>query len=387
MPSKSIYLDNSGTTKPDPAVIAAMADIMERDWGNPSSIHEVGRRARVRLEEARRQVANSLDCRAEEIIFTSGGTESDNMAILGVLEHRKTKKPHLITVATEHEAVLDTAHWCQSHGYDVTILPVASDGRVDPSDVKKAIRPATAVISVMYVNNELGTVNDVAEIGRIAHEAGVVFHTDAVQGFGMMPCTVTDLNADLVAVSSHKIYGPKGVGVLYVKQGIRLDPRTHGGAQERHLRTGTENVYSIVGFGKACQLAEDQRDRDSQRIRALRDRLEKEIQETIPDVRINGSREHRAPGILNCSFPGCEGEALLVGLDMEGISVSTGSACTAGSAGASHVLVALGLDEEVAQASLRFSFGRNNEPQDVDGVMEVLPRLVHRLREMSPVLG
>jgi cysteine desulfurase len=202
-----------------------------------------------------------------------------------------------------------------------------------------------------------------------------------------MPCTVAGLNADLVAVSSHKIYGPKGVGALYVKQGTRLSARTHGGAQERHLRTGTENVYGIVGFGKACQLAEDRRDRDSQRIRALRDRLQKEIQETIPDVRINGSRDNRAPGILNCSFPGCEGEALLVGLDMEGISVSTGSACTAGSAGASHVLVALGLDEELAQASLRFSFGRNNEPRDVDGVMEILPRLVHRLRKMSPVLG
>ncbi len=385
MPMKSVYLDNAATTQPAPEVVASMTEVLETHWGNPSSIHEVGRWARVRVEEARQHVATLLDCRPEEIVFTSGGTEADNLAILGVLEQGQGKKTHVITAATEHHAILDTVHWCQNNGFDTTILSVASDGRLDPSEVKKAIQPETALISLMFVNNELGTIHDIAEIGRVAREAGVVFHTDAVQAFGIIPFSVADLNVDLVSMSSHKIYGPKGVGALYVKKGTRLNPRTHGGSQERNLRTGTENVPGIIGFGNACQLCMERLESAPPAIQALRDRLEKEILETIADVSVNGSRMHRSPGILNCSFKGCEGEALLVGLDMQGIYVSTGSACTAGSTGASHVLRAIGLSLEVAQASLRFSFGRYNQPEDVDRVMEVLPKIVHRLRRMSPV--
>jgi len=385
MRTKSVYLDNAATTQPAPEVVAAMAEVLETHWGNPSSIHEVGRWARVRVEEARQHVANLSSCRPEEVVFTSGGTEADNLAILGLLEHGQGKKTHVITAATEHHAILDTVHWCQSHGFDTTILPVASDGRLDPSEVRKAIRPTTAIVSVMFVNNEIGVIQDIAEIGKVAHEAGIVFHTDAVQAFGIIPFSVAGLNADLVSMSSHKIYGPKGVGALYVKKGTRLSPRTHGGSQERNLRTGTENVPGIVGFGKACQLCRERIESAPPRIQALRDRLEKEILDAINDVSINGSRVHRSPGILNCSFRGCEGEALLVGLDMQGIHVSTGSACTAGSTGASHVLRAIGLSPDMAQASLRFSFGRNNQPEDVDRVMEVLPKIVHRLRQMSPV--
>jgi cysteine desulfurase len=330
-------------------------------------------------------VANLLSCRPEEIVFTSGGTEADNLAILGILEHAQGKKTHVITATTEHHAILDTVHWCQSHGFDTTILPVASDGRLDPSEVKKAIRPETALVSVMFVNNEIGAIDDIAEIGKVAREAGLVFHTDAVQAFGVIPFSVADLNADLVSMSSHKIYGPKGVGALYVRKGTRLNPRTHGGSQERNLRTGTENVPGIIGFGKACQLCRERMDSAPPRIQTLRDRLEKEILETIDDVSVNGSRVHRSPGILNCSFKGCEGEALLVGLDMQGICVSTGSACSAGSTGASHVLRAIGLSPEMAQASLRFSFGRYNQSEDVERVMEILPKIVNRLRQMSPV--
>ncbi len=385
MASKSIYLDNAATTRPDPEVIAAMNEALEKHWGNPSSIHETGRWARVRVEEARQHVAELLGVRPEEIVFTSGGTEADNLAILGVLEYCKDKRTHVITAATEHHAILDTVHWCQSHGFEATILPVDSEGRIEPSDVKKAIRPTTALISLMVVNNEIGTIHDITEIGKVAREADLIFHTDAVQAFGIIPFSVAELNADLVSMSSHKIYGPKGVGALYLKKGSRINPRTHGGAQERNLRTGTENVPGIVGFGKACQLCREKMSTVAPQIQALRDRLEKEILETVDDVRINGSRTHRAPGILNCSFKSCEGEALLVGLDMQGICVSTGSACSAGSAGASHVLRAIGLTPEMAQASLRFSFGRNNLAEDVDAVMDILPRIVKRLRQMSPV--
>lgn len=387
MDAKTVYLDNAGTTSPDPAVIRAMVEVMEQYWGNPSSIYEVGRKARMRIEEARRQVAGLFDCRPEEIVFTSGGTESDNLAILGTLERNRRQKKHIITAAIEHSAVLDTVKWCRKNGFEVSILPVGADGLLDPSDVKKVIRKSTAIISVMFVNNEIGTIQNIAEISNIAQEAGVVFHTDAVQAFGVIPFKISDLNADLVSVSSHKIYGPKGVGVLYVKQGTRLSSLTHGGSQERGLRTGTENVQSIVGFGKACELCREQMGKTSPRIQALREELERRILEEIEGVNINGSLQNRAPGILNCSFKGCEGEALLVGLDMRGIYVSTGSACSAGSVGASHVLLALGLSKELIGGSLRFSFGRNNQPEDVEAVMEFLPGLVRRLRQMSPVMS
>jgi cysteine desulfurase len=386
MPPKSVYLDNAATTRPEREVIAAMMDALEHRRGNPSSIHEVGRKARVRVEEARRQVADLMGSRPEEIIFTSGGTEANNLAILGTLGRIQGQKTHIVTATTEHRAVLDTVRWCGEHGFETTVLPVESDGRLDPAEVKKAIRSSTALVSVMLVNNEIGTIHDIAEIGRITREVGVVFHTDAVQGFGMIPFMPAELNADLVSVSSHKIYGPKGIGALYVRQGIRLESRIHGGHQERGLRRGTENTVGIVGFGKTCELCREKIDTTPARIRTLRDRLETEIIESIDDVEILGSREHRAPGILNCSFKGCEGEALLVGLDMQGIYISTGSACESGEAGASHVPIALGLSRADAQASLRFSFGRYNTNEDVDAVMAVLPGIVKRLRQMSPIM-
>ncbi|HEY3294436.1 MAG TPA: cysteine desulfurase family protein [bacterium] len=379
-----IYLDNAATTRPDPAVIAAMSETLTDYWGNPSSAHEIGSRAKMRLEESRASIARLMGCRDDEVYFTSGGTEADNWALLGVLDYWHGKKSHLITAANEHHAVLDTAKRWKERGGEATILPVDSEGRLDPQDVAKAITDKTAVVSVMHVNNELGTIQDVAKIGALCREHGVVFHTDCVQSFGKIPFRFAELNADLASISSHKIYGPKGVGALVIKRGTRLSPRFIGGSQERGLRTGTENTPGISGFGKAADLCREMFAEESQRLLAMRDRLEASILEQIPDVCVNGSRTHRAPALLNMSFLGCEGEALLIALDRKGFCVSTGSACSAGAIGASHVLIALGLDPIVAQASLRFSFGRFNSMADVEALMTVLPGVVAAQRALAP---
>jgi cysteine desulfurase len=379
-----IYLDNAATTRPDPAVVAAMNDTLTERWGNPSSAHEAGSRAKMGLEEARSSIASLMGCNDDEVYFTSGGTEADNWALLGVLDHWRGKKNHLVTVATEHHAVIDTAKWWRERGGSVAIIDVDSEGRLDPQNVAEAITQQTALVSVMHVNNELGTTQDIAAIGAICREREIVFHTDCVQSFGKLPLRFAETNADLVSISSHKIHGPKGVGALVIRRGLRISPRFIGGSQERNLRTGTENVPGIVGFGAAAGLCARKMPGESQQIKALRDRLEALILERIPEVRINGSRTHRSPSILNVSFAGCEGEALLVALDRKGFCVSTGSACSAGAAGASHVLLALGLDMLTAQSSLRFSFGRFNQPEDVDALMEVLPSLVERQRATAP---
>jgi cysteine desulfurase len=384
MKNSMIYLDNAATTQPDPLVALSVREALVDFWGNPSSAHEIGGRAKMKLEEARSMIAGFLHCHEDEVYFTSGGTEADNWALLGVLDYYRGKKTHLITAATEHHAVLDTAKWWRDRGGDVTILPLDNNGLLDPQAVAQAITGKTALVSMMYVNNELGTIQDIPAIGAICREQEVLFHTDCVQAFGKIPLEFSELNADLASLSSHKIYGPKGVGALVVKRGTRISQRFIGGSQERKLRTGTENMPGIIGFGKATELAQQKLDTEMPHLGLMRNRLETEIMEKIPDIRINGSRTHRAPALLNVSFKGCEGEALLIALDRKGFCVSTGSACSAGAIGASHVLIALGLDPVVAQASLRFSFGRFNSMDDVTALMEILPDIVKRQRELAP---
>jgi cysteine desulfurase len=384
MREEQVYLDNAASTRPDPVVIEAMRVALENGWGNPSSAHEAGSRAKMLLEESRASVAELFGCRDDEVYFTSGGTEADNWALLGTLEYWRGRKNHLITLATEHHAVIDTAKWWKEHGGEVTILPVDNEGRVDPDDVNRAINERTAMVSVMHVNNELGTIQDVSDIGAVCRKRDVTFHSDCVQSFGKIGYRFPELNADMASISGHKIYGPKGVGALVIRRGTRISQRFVGGSQERGLRTGTENMPGIVGFGMAAKLSRDRMQGEMVELRAMRDRLETLICEKIPEVRINGSREHRAPALLNVSFVGCEGESLLIALDRKGFCVSTGSACSAGAVGASHVLIALGLDPMVAQASLRFSFGRFNKPEDVDALMAILPELVERQRRMAP---
>ncbi len=382
-----IYLDNAATTRPDPAVAEAMREALTERWGNPSSIHEMGTRARRRLDEARHSVAALAGCQDDEVYFTSGGTEADNWAILGTLDHWRGKKSHVVTITTEHHAVLDTAHWVEQRGHAVTILPVNRDGRVNPSDVKNALREDTAIVSIMHVNNELGTIQDVAAVGALCRERGVSFHTDAVQSYGKIPFKFSELNADLMSISAHKIYGPKGIGALVIRRGARISPRFIGGSQERGLRTGTENSPGIIGFGKAAQLSASVLNKEMADLQRMRDELETRILHGIPDVHINGSREHRSPGLLNVSFLGCEGEALLIALDRKGFCVSTGSACSAGAVGASHVLMALGMDVMDAQAAIRFSFGRFNQMDDVDALMNVLPTIVAKQRATSTMMA
>lgn len=381
------YLDNAATTRPDPAVVEAMCEALTERWGNPSSVHELGTRARRRLDEARHSVAALAGCQDDEVCFTSGGTEADNWAILGVLDYLRGKKSHVVTVTTEHHAVLDTVHWCRERGHDVSVLPVDREGRLDLDDLKDALRDDTAIVSVMHVNNELGTIQDVAAIGAICRERGVLFHTDAVQSYGKIPYKFPELNADMMSISAHKIYGPKGVGALIIRRGSRISPRFIGGSQERKLRTGTENTPGIIGFGKAAELSAMLLATEMSELKAMRDDLEARILGEVPDVQINGSREQRAPGLLNISFLGCEGEALLIALDRKGFCVSTGSACSAGAVGASHVLIALGMDVRDAQAAIRFSFGRFNRPDDVNALMKVLPAMVAKQRATSTMMA
>lgn len=379
-----IYLDNAATTRPDPLVVEAMQEMLDDRWGNPSSAHEAGSRAKIRIEEARVAIAALAGCQTDEVSFTSGGTEADNWALLGVLDYWRGKRDHLITVVTEHHAVYDTALWWRERGGAVTLLPVDADGRLDPQVVAAAITDRTALVSVMHINNELGTLQDVAAIGAICRERGVTFHIDCVQSFGKIPLDAAGIHADLLSISAHKIYGPKGVGALIVRRGVRISPRALGGSQERKLRTGTENVPGIVGFGMAAELCRARLQQEIIAAQTMRDRLETLLLEQIPAVRVNGSREYRAPGILNAAFTGCDGEALLIALDRKGFCVSTGSACSAGALGASHVLTGIGLEIPVAASSLRFSFGRFNTTADVDALIDVLPALVERQRQSAP---
>lgn len=384
---KKVYFDHSATTPTDRDVAQAVVEFMTDKFGNPSSIHSFGREVRKEVDAARRSVAELINANANEIFFTSGGTESDNWAIKGVAYANRKKGNHIITTAIEHHAVLHTCEYLEKEGFEVTYLPVDEYARVSVEDVKNAITDKTILISVMFANNEVGTIQPIKEIGALAKEKGIYFHTDAVQAVGSCPIDVKDLNIDLLSLTGHKFYGPKGIGALYVRRGVRIFPLQHGGAQERTMRAGTENVPGIIGLGKACEIAKREFDNKNAHIQALRDRLIKGIQEKVTHIKLNGHPILRLPGNVNFSFAYIEGESLLLNLDLKGIAASSGSACTSGSLDPSHVLLAMGMNHETAHGSLRLSLGRANTEEDVDYCLEVLPEIIERLRSMSPLIG
>jgi cysteine desulfurase len=381
---KRIYFDHNATTPVDAEVFAAMQPFFCDEFGNASSIHTFGQKARAAVEQAREQVAQLVGARATEIIFTSGGTESDNLAILGIVRAAEGEKKHVITSAIEHSAVLQTCQALEREGVAVTYLPVGAEGVVVPEDVRRALRPETVLITIMHANNEVGTVQPVEEIGRIASEADVYFHCDAVQSAGKIQVSVEAMQADTLAISAHKIYGPKGMGALYVRKGTRLQPVMFGGRHQRDRRPGTENVAGIVGLGKAAQLAREKLAAEAVRLAALRDKLEAGLLAAIPHARVNCRTAPRTPNTTNITFSFIEGEATLIALDLRGVALSTGAACSSGAVEPSHVLTAIGLPPEEARASLRFSLGRRNTEEDVAAALEIIPGVVAHLRELSP---
>ncbi len=383
MSEKLIYLDNAATTPPREEVVQEMLPFLREAYGNPSSIYKLGREARSAVEKAREKVAFALGGGSEEIYFTSGGTESNNIAIRGTVKNF-AGKAHLITSSVEHHAVMDVCKELEREGHEVTYLPVDVYGRVSPGDVEREIKENTALISVMTANNEVGTVQPVEEIGEIALSRSVPFHTDAVQAAGNIPLEVNRLNVDLLSLSAHKFNGPKGVGALYVRKGVKISPLYRGGAQEKQLRPGTENVAGIVGLGKALELAVQELPEKAKEIARLRDRLVEGLL-AQEEVFLNGHPRERLPGNVNVSIKYIEGESLLLSLDMEGVAASSGSACTSGSLEPSHVLTSMGLDHELAHGSVRFSLGRENTEDDITRVLEIVPRVVERLRQMSSV--
>jgi cysteine desulfurase len=380
----AIYLDYAATTPVDPGVVEAMLPYFRDTFGNPSSIHSFGQQARSAVEDAREKLASFLGAKPAEIIFTSGGTESNNFAIKGIAGANRKKGNHIIASAIEHHAVMEPCHFLEREGFEVTFLPVDAQGLVDAHDVAKAMTGRTVLVSIMHANNEIGTLQPVTEIGKITRERGVCFHTDAVQTFGHMPFTVDELNVDLLSLSAHKLYGPKGVGALYIRQGTRLEPHMHGGEQEGKRRASTHNVPGIVGLAKAVELAEKVMAEEEIRITALRNRMIRGIFDRIDRVRLNGHPAKRLANNVNISIDYCEGEAMILSLDLMGIACSTGSACSSTSVEPSHVLRAIGLSVEETRGSLRFSLGRDTQEQEIDRVLEVLPRIVKRLRAMSP---
>ena len=378
-----VYLDHNATTPLRPEVRDRMIPFLGDLFGNPSSAHSFGQEVKPHLEEARRLIADQLGTSPNQLVFTSGGTESDNAAIKGVAF--AAGKGHLVTPLIEHPAVLQTVSWLAKKGFEATYIPVGSSGVVDTDDVRKAIRPDTLLVSVMHVNNEIGTIQPVEEISAITRELGVLFHSDAVQSFGKMPTKVDDLGADLVSIAAHKIYGPKGVGALYIRKGTRIDPLIIGGAQEKRRRSGTENIPGIVGFGEAILHAEKERQEIYNRLVSLRKKLVTGLTGQIPEIWINGDPERTFPSTVSASIARVEGESMLLSLDMEGIAVSTGSACSSGSLEPSHVLVSLGIDPMLAQGTLRFSMGRQTTSEEIDYLLEVFPPIIQRLRAMSPL--
>lgn len=381
--TRSVYLDHSATTPVRPEVLAAMLPYFGDKFGNPSSIHSWGRQARTAVDSAREQVASIIGATASEIVFTSGGTESDNLAIRGVAKSMQTKGKHLITSQIEHHAVINTFESLAKDGYEVTYLPCDKYGLIDPDDVRKSIRKDTILISIIHGHNEVGTIEPIEEIGKIAKEHGILFHSDAVQSLGKIPVKVDAMGVDLLTISSHKIYGPKGVGALYVRKGTRIRPQVTGGIHEKGLRAGTENVPGIVGFGAACALAEEEMPEESKRLQALRDKLINGILSNIPDTVLNGHPEKRLPHNVNVSVKYVEGEAMLLNMDLLGIGASSGSACTSGSLEPSHVLLAMGIPHELAHGSLRMTLGKSNTGEDIEYVLEALPPIVEKLRAMS----
>ena len=381
---RRVYLDNNATTPVAPEVLAAMLPYLSDEYGNASSIHTFGQRARGAVEEARGLVAALLGARPTEIMFSSGGTESNNHAIFGVVRAAQGDRNHVITSAIEHSAVLDPCKALEESGVAVTVLPVDRDGIVNPDDVRRALRPETALITIMLANNELGTIEPIEEIGRIAAEAGVTLHTDAVQAAGKIPIDVAKLGIHLLSISAHKLYGPKGVGALYVRKGTRLEPLLYGGHSERDRRPGTEDVASIAGLGKAAELALSHMKEENQRIAALRAQLENGLLERIPHSRVNGSRAQRTPNTTNLTLPFIEGEAMVIALDLKGIACSTGAACASGAVEPSHVLTAIGLAPEDARATLRLSLGHQTTDEEIKFALDAIPPVIERLRQMSP---
>jgi cysteine desulfurase len=382
---RRIYLDYAATTPTDPEVVKAMLAYFGESFGNPSSAHSFGQEAREAIETSRNNVASLLGANPGEIVFTSGGTESDNFAIKGLAYANRNKGNHIITSCIEHHAVTEPCHFLEKQGFEVTVLPVDGHGRVDPDGVARAITDRTILISVMHANNEIGTVQPIAVIGKIARERGIYLHTDAVQTFGHIPFTVDDLNVDLLSLSAHKICGPKGVGALYIRKGTRIVPFMHGGEQESKRRASTHNVPGIVGLSRAVEMAREKMEKEMETQTRFRDRLIRGILERIERSRLNGHPTERLPNNVNVSVEFVEGESMLLSLDMEGIACSTGSACSSGSLDPSHVLLAIGLSHEMAHGSLRFSVGRYTQDEDINRVLEVLPLVVKRLRSMSPL--
>ncbi|MFA6074580.1 MAG: cysteine desulfurase NifS [Negativicutes bacterium] len=382
---EKIYFDNAATTKVDERVIEVMIDCMRNNYGNPSSVHSFGRDARRLVEAARSQVAKLLNAESGEIFFTGGGTEADNLGIKGVMAANVKKGRHIISTPIEHHAVLHSLDYLKKTGCEVTMLTVDEYGMINPEELKNAIRPDTVLVSIMFANNEVGTVQPVAEIGAICRERGVYFHTDAVQAVGNVPIDVKALNIDLMPLSGHKFNASKGIGALYVRKGVRILPVQHGGSHERNLRAGTENVPGIVGLGKAAEIAAAEMNEKIVRVTNLRDKLISGIINAVPYVKLNGHPEKRLPGNVNFSFRFIEGESLLLNLDLKGVAATSGSACTSGTLDPSHVLLAMGMSHEVAHGSLRLTIGKYNTMHDVEYCLEVLPEIVIRLRQMSPL--
>jgi cysteine desulfurase len=380
-----IYMDYAATTPVDPRVIEAMTPYLSEGWGNPSSVHACGLEARAAVEKARGQVAELIGADKNDIYFTSGGTEADNWALKGVAYANKQRGNHIITSTIEHHAILETCKYLEERDFTVTYLPVDGYGMVEPGAVKKAITSKTVLVSIMHANNEVGTIEPIAEIGKIAREAGIYFHTDAVQTTGHIPVEVDQLGVDMLSVSAHKLYGPKGIGVLYIRANTKIDLLIHGGGQERQMRAGTENVPGIVGFGKAAELAKMEMRAEAEHLVDFRELLIKGILEKIDGARLNGHPTRRLPNNVNISFEFVEGEAICLNLDLANICAATGSACSSESMEASHVLLAMGLSPEIARSSLRFSLGKWSTKDDINIVMDKLPGIVSRLRSISPL--
>lgn len=382
---ETVYFDNAATTKLDEKVLESMMPYLKENYGNASSIYKLAREARKAVEESREKIAKIINCKPSEIYFTASGSESDNTAIKGIARNYKNKGNHIITSKIEHPAVLESCKELENEGFEVTYISVDENGIVNLEELKNAIKPTTILITVMFANNEIGTIEPIKEIGEIAKENNIYFHTDAVQAMGNLKIDVKELNVDSLSMSSHKFYGPKGVGALYVRDGVGFKKYISGGHQEKNKRAGTENVPGIVGMANALELAYAELDEHSARTKELRDYYEKEIESRIPYIKMNGDKEKRLPGNSNISFRFIEGEGLLLNLDLKGICASSGSACTSGSLDPSHVLLAIGLPHEIAHGSLRISIGKYNTKEEVDYLIEQLVEIVNRLREMSPL--
>ena len=382
---KLIYLDNAATTKTAPEVVEAMLPYFSEYYGNPSSVYEFASVSKQAVSDSRAVIAKALGASENEIYFTAGGSESDNWAMKAAAEAYRTKGRHIITTKIEHHAILHTAQYLEKEGYEVTYLDVDENGLVKLDQLKAAIRPDTILISVMFANNEIGTIEPIREIGEIAHEHGILFHTDAVQAFGQIPIQVDEYHIDMLSASGHKLNGPKGIGFLYIRKGVKIRSFIHGGAQERKRRAGTENVPGIVGLGKAVERAMATMEERTSKERELRDYLMNRVMKEVPYTRVNGHRTTRLPNNANFSFQFIEGESLLIMLDMEGICGSSGSACTSGSLDPSHVLLAIGLPQEIAHGSLRLTLGEDTTKEDIDYGVEAIKKIVERLRSMSPL--